>query len=92
MSSARKRQTAQKLQHRIEHLEQQLMLERFHMSTLKMFASELARRVEQQEPVAVRHSFDGHGYMFIDNGSGSDWLERGLKYPDAEVLVVKEQK
>lgn len=91
MSSARKRQTAQKLQHRIEHLEQQLMLERFHHNTLRLLMEEVARRLEQQEPVAVRHSFDGHGYIFIDNGSGSDWLERGLKYPDAEVLVVKEK-
>ena len=39
------------------------------------------------EIVAVRHSFDGYGWSYIDAGSGSDWLKRGLSYPGAECLV-----
>ena len=40
----------------------------------------------QIEPACVRHSFDGHGWQYIDSGSGSDWLERGMQMPDAQVL------
>jgi hypothetical protein len=29
-----------------------------------------------QEPIAMRYDFDGHGYKYIDNGSGSDWQTR----------------
>ena len=29
-----------------------------------------------QEPVAMRYDFDGYGYQYIDNGSGSDWMTR----------------
>lgn len=39
------------------------------------------------EPFAVAHSYDGYGWHYIDNGSGSTWLERGMKKPDAVVLV-----
>lgn len=35
------------------------------------------------EPVAVRYDFDGYGWRYIDNGSGSDWMTR---YPDGELL------
>jgi hypothetical protein len=28
------------------------------------------------EPVAVRYDFDGHGYLYMDAGSGSDWASR----------------
>jgi hypothetical protein len=28
------------------------------------------------EPVAVRYDFDGHGYLYMDAGSGSDWESR----------------
>lgn len=35
------------------------------------------------QPVAMRGDFDGNGYRYIDNGSGSDWRER---YPDWEPL------
>lgn len=38
------------------------------------------------EPVAIRHNFDGYGWCFLDNGSGSNWLARGMKYEDAEPL------
>ena len=38
---------------------------------------EYARKcLESQEPVAMRHSFDGYGYQYIDSGSGSDWRTR----------------
>ena len=30
----------------------------------------------EQEPVAMRYDFDGYGYKYIDNGSGSDWKTR----------------
>jgi hypothetical protein len=33
--------------------------------------------MEKQEPVAYRYDYDGYGYKFIDNGSGSSWAERG---------------
>lgn len=42
------------------------------------------------ETFAVAHSFDGYGWQYIDNGSGSTWLERGLNKPDATALVSKE--
>ena len=28
------------------------------------------------EPVAVRYDFDGHGYLYMDANSGSDWASR----------------
>lgn len=37
------------------------------------------------EPVAVRYDFDGHGYRYLDSGSGSDWLTRRV---DAEPLYL----
>lgn len=42
------------------------------------------------EPVAeaVRHSFDGYGWLYADRGNGSDWLERAMDYPDAEPLYT----
>jgi hypothetical protein len=40
---------------------------------------------------AIRHSFDGYGWQYIDSGSGSDWLERGMSYPDAEALYTVEK-
>lgn len=40
------------------------------------------------EPVAVRYDFDGYGWRYVDNGSGSDWLERGMKLEDAELVYT----
>lgn len=40
------------------------------------------------EPSALRHDFDGYGYQFLDNGSGSNWKTMGGK--DAEFLYTKE--
>jgi hypothetical protein len=48
-------------------------------------AKALLEDLRQCEPVAVRYGFDGYGFAFIDNGSGSDWLTR---YPDGEPLFV----
>jgi hypothetical protein len=41
-----------------------------------------------QEPVAMRYDFDGYGYQYIDNGSGSDWMTR---INDAEPLYRASQ-
>ena len=43
---------------------------------------------EQQEPVAMRYDFDGYGYKYIDNGSGSDWQTR---IKDAEPVFAHPQ-
>jgi hypothetical protein len=40
------------------------------------------------EPVAVRYGFDGYGYLYLDGGSGSDWMTR---IPDAEKLYAAPQ-
>ena len=40
------------------------------------------------EPCAIRHSFDGHGWQYLDSGSGSDWFERGMTYDDGEVVYA----
>ena len=31
---------------------------------------------QEQEPVAMRYDYDGYGWLYIDNGSGSNWRER----------------
>jgi len=41
------------------------------------------------EPVAVRYDFDGHGYLYMDAGSGSDWASR---VKDCEFLYTHSQK
>lgn len=43
---------------------------------------------EKQEPVAMRFDFDGYGYKYIDNGSGSDWQTR---IKDAEPVFAHPQ-
>jgi hypothetical protein len=48
-------------------------------------AADLIEQMAQAEPVAVRHNFDGHGWLYLDNGSGSDWLTR---HADAEPLYT----
>lgn len=42
--------------------------------------------LKQQEPEAMRYGWDGHGYLYIDNGSGSDWQTR---HPHAEPMIVR---
>ena len=42
-------------------------------------------RIKALEPAAVRYDFDGHGWQYIDSGSGSDWLTR---HKDGEVLYT----
>jgi hypothetical protein len=39
----------------------------------------------KQEPVAMRYDFDGYGWLYIDNGSGSNWRE---KIKNAEPLYT----
>lgn len=38
------------------------------------------------EPMAVAYDFDGHGWRYIDAGSGSDWFKRGTAHDDHIVL------
>ncbi|CAB5220720.1 hypothetical protein UFOVP241_22 [uncultured Caudovirales phage] len=42
---------------------------------------------QYQEPEAFRHSFDGFGWLYCDNGSGSSWKE--MVYPDKEFLFTR---
>jgi hypothetical protein len=41
------------------------------------------------EPVAVRYDYDGHGYLYMDAGSGSDWASR---VKDCELLYTHPKK
>jgi hypothetical protein len=41
------------------------------------------------EPIALRYDFDGHGYLYMDAGSGSDWASR---IKDCEFLYNHPQK
>lgn len=47
------------------------------------------RVIVDPEPVAVAHSFDGYGWQYIDNGFSSQWLGRGMNYPDHVLLYRK---
>ncbi|PZP49816.1 MAG: hypothetical protein DI595_12730 [Agrobacterium fabrum] len=49
----------------------------------------LENALSAAEPVAVRHDFDGHGFQYIDSGSGSDWKTR---HPDAQMLYDRPQQ
>ena len=43
----------------------------------------------EQEPVALRHSFDGYGYLYTDMGFGSGWIEWTKRsHKDAEPLYT----
>ena len=46
---------------------------------------------ELPEPEAIRHSFDGYGYLYTDSGSGSLWKERAGCMPDAEPIYTAAQ-
>ena len=48
-------------------------------------AFEEALAQPEQEPVAMRFDFDGYGWLYIDNGSGSNWKE---KIKNAEPLYT----
>ena len=43
----------------------------------------------EQEPVAMRYDYDGYGWLYIDNGSGSNWRE---KIKNAEPLFTAPPK
>lgn len=51
--------------------------------------SALEAALSGTEPVAARYDFDGCGFQYIDNGSGSDWKTR---HPDAEMLYDRPQQ
>jgi len=43
----------------------------------------------EQEPVALRHSFDGYGYLYTDSGFGSSWIEWAKRsHKDVEPLYT----
>lgn len=44
-----------------------------------------ARQIAQAQTVAARYYLDDAGYLFIDGGSGSNWLTR---HDDAEPLYT----
>lgn len=46
--------------------------------------------VPAKEAVAARYDFDGYGWKYLDNGSGSDWKERATLHEDCEWLYVME--
>jgi hypothetical protein len=54
---------------------------------LRMENADLKSKL-QGIPVAVRFGWDGDGYQYMDNGSGSDWKTR---IPDAELLYTRPQ-
>lgn len=41
-----------------------------------------------READAYRYDFDGHGWKYIDGGSGSDWQKRAKLHADAEPLFA----
>ena len=43
------------------------------------------RVTDSYEPVAMRYDYDGYGWLYIDNGSGSNWRE---KIKNAEPLYT----
>ena len=51
-------------------------------------AIDALQALQSGEPVAVRYGFDGYGYLYLDGGSGSDWMTR---IPDAEKLYAAPQ-
>ena len=44
----------------------------------------------ESEPVAIRHSWDGHGWMYTDSGSGSGWRD-SIDQPGAEFVYASPQ-
>ena len=67
---------------RIAELEGQLARREARIAVLEAQVSQY----RDLQPAAVRHSYDGFGWLYVDNGSGSSWLQVGLKYPHGEVL------
>jgi hypothetical protein len=49
-------------------------------------AIDALQALQSGEPVAVRYGFDGYGYLYLDGGSGSDWMTR---IADAEKLYTR---
>jgi hypothetical protein len=48
-------------------------------------AADFLRQLAESKPVAARYGWDGDGWLYLDNGSGSDWLTR---HADAEPLYT----
>ena len=49
-------------------------------------AADVYKEPEQSEPVAFRCNFDGYGWDYRDNGSGSNW--KAFPYKDKEFLYT----
>jgi hypothetical protein len=49
----------------------------------------IKKGIKMNEPVALRYEFDGHGYLYMDAGSGSDWASR---VKNCEFLYTHPQK
>jgi hypothetical protein len=49
----------------------------------------IKKEIKMNEPVALRYEFDGHGYLYMDAGSGSDWASR---VKNCEFLYTHPQK
>jgi hypothetical protein len=49
----------------------------------------IKKGIKMSEPVALRYDFDGHGYLYMDAGSGSDWASR---VKNCEFLYTHPQK
>lgn len=43
------------------------------------------RQIAEAQPAAARYGWDGDGWLYLDNGSGSDWMTR---HADAEPLYT----
>lgn len=48
------------------------------------------RKQVNNQPVAVRYEFDGHGWLYLDNGSGSDWLTRHVESEPLYTSVLED--
>ena len=48
-------------------------------------AADFLRQIAEAQPAAARYGWDGDGWLYLDNGSGSDWLTR---HADAEPLYT----
>ena len=67
-----------------EYVQEKRALKRALIQRSKISFEEALAQPEQ-EPVAMRYDFDGYGWLYIDNGSGSNWRE---KIKNAEPLFT----
>ena len=74
----------------LEYIENNYMsLPKIGIEAITYLRQAIEQAEKQDEPVAMRYDFDGYGYKYIDNGSGSDWQTR---IKDAEPLYTTPQR